>query len=342
MIAFDPHAERSSKLRARERERQRERRPAVARPRRPCARPGRASARLQRRGRPRTTITSGRVRRQPVDEPQEPRLHVVDEGGLVGGAPRRRTAGPAGRRRARSRAAAASIDGLAEPLPDLLGSVAVVDPCEVGERPRRRERRWRSRRGDRARPSSTGTSGSRPAISSSASRDFPTRPRPTIVTRTGAARGDRPGRGISRRIVSSLERPTNGIVRRTDRVVRPSTGCAGRSSVESLGTDVPALAERDLGLGERVRRSPTSTSPGPAAVCRRAAAFTTGPVTRSCPAGPSPVAATPDSIPTRTSSGVGEAELVAQSPDAAADREARRGRPAARRPRAPSAVRRRP
>ena len=49
--------------------------------------------------------------------------------------------------------------------------------------------------------------------------------------------------------------------------------------------------------------SPTRTSPGPAAVWSRAAAFTTGPVTKSCPAGPRPVAATPDSTPTRTSRG---------------------------------------
>ena len=58
----------------------------------------------------------------------------------------------------------------------------------------------------------------------------------------------------SRRIVSSLERPTSGIVRRADRVVSPSDRMRGEVEQEALRSDVPAFPERDLGLGERVRR----------------------------------------------------------------------------------------
>ena len=48
---------------------------------------------------------------------------------------------------------------------------------------------------------------------------------------------------------------------------------------------------------------PTSTCPGWAAACRRAAALTTVPVTSSWPVGELPTAASPDSIPIRTCSG---------------------------------------
>ncbi len=75
----------------------------------------------------------------------------------------------------------------------------------------------------RARPVRTGTSSSRPATSSSARRDFPMPGSPRTLTSTGwpvlVARCR-----LSRRIASSLERPTNGIVRRALRGVRRSTG----------------------------------------------------------------------------------------------------------------------
>ena len=156
----------------------------------------------------------------------------------------------------------------------------------------------------RARPTSTGTSSSTIAMSSSARRDLPMPGSPRTLTSTGCPVLVARCR-LSRRIASSLERPTNGIVRRAERGVRVCTGkpamvspskpfaVAWRSSPYETALVVSATVV-----------SPASTSPGAAAVWRRAAAFTTGPVTRSCPAGPSPVAASPDSMPTWTSSGV--------------------------------------
>ena len=66
---------------------------------------------------------------------------------------------------------------------------------------------------------------------------------------------------------------------------------------------------------------PTSTSPGSAAVCSRAAAFTTEPVTNICPDGPMPVAASPDSMPTLIRQLLVQSELVAEAYDAVADSE---------------------
>src|SRR5260370_1202857 len=72
-----------------------------------------------------------------------------------------------------------------------------------------------------------------PAVSSSASRDLPIPASPTMVTSTG-----RPVEVASprlwSRIACSLARPTNGIVRRADRVVRPSTGNASRAESKPL------------------------------------------------------------------------------------------------------------
>ena len=60
-------------------------------------------------------------------------------------------------------------------------------------------------------------------MNSSARRDLPIPGSPITVTSSGrpvATTRAKP----SRKMVSSLPRPTNGIVRRTDRPVSPSTG----------------------------------------------------------------------------------------------------------------------
>ena len=155
---------------------------------------------------------------------------------------------------------------------------------------------------ERARATSTVTSSSRQAVSSSASRDFPIPASPAMVTNAGIPVWVARARH-SRRIVSSLDRPTSGMVRRAERVVRPSTGYAERSSVNPLARMFRRTPNATSDSVSVWVVPPASTSPGPAAVWSRAAAFTTGPVTRSCPAGPTPVAATPDSMPTRTRSG---------------------------------------
>ena len=80
-------------------------------------------------------------------------------------------------------------------------------------------------------------------------------PSPRIVARTGrpapAARAKH-----SRRIVSSLERPTNGMVRRTERVVSPSAGKAERKPSNPFATTSRRLAVGDLRVGQGVRRDP--------------------------------------------------------------------------------------
>ena len=105
---------------------------------------------------------------------------------------------------------------------------------------------------ERARATSTVTSSSRQAMSSSARRDLPIPASPAMVTNAGVPVAVACARH-SRRIVSSLDRPTSGIVRRAERVVIPSTGYAGRSSVNPLARMFRSDSERDLGLGERVR-----------------------------------------------------------------------------------------
>ncbi len=108
-----------------------------------------------------------------------------------------------------------------------------------------------------------------------------------------------------RSIASSSARPTNGIVRRADRVLRPSTQNAESCWANPLAS-TSRSSPKDTDRSVRVRVvSPASTSPGPAAAWSRAAALTTDPVTSSCPSGPVPVAASPDSIPTLISSGAG-------------------------------------
>ena len=97
--------------------------------------------------------------------------------------------------------------------------------------------------------------------------------------------------------------PTNGIVRRAERVVRPRTGTATSSSSKPFATTVRAVPERDRGLGER----PSHLADEHLARLRRRLQARRRvdhrPVVRSCADGPTPVAASPDSTPTWTSSG---------------------------------------
>ena len=96
----------------------------------------------------------------------------------------------------------------------------------------------------RERPRSTVTSSPTPATSSSARRDLPMPGSPTTVTSTGRPEVVVRAR-LSRRIASSLPRPTNGIVRRDERVVSPSTGKPASSptlAVEPLRRDRPLPA----------------------------------------------------------------------------------------------------
>ena len=53
-------------------------------------------------------------------------------------------------------------------------------------------------------------------------------------------------------MVSSLDRPTSGMVRRAERVRDALDEIRGEIEREPFGADVPQDAERDLGLGERV------------------------------------------------------------------------------------------
>ena len=169
-------------------------------------------------------------------------------------------------------------------------------------------------------PWSTATPGSRPAKSSSARRDLPDPASPTIVTSDGVPAATTSW-NASRSAFSSRPRPTNGIVRRTDLVDRPCTGCARSGSSNPLAATSRASANDTAMRVSAWVVVPTRTSPGAAAVCRRAAAFTTEPVTSSCSDGPLPVAASPDSMPTLTSSSSGEPELLAQAVRPGSDRE---------------------
>ena len=154
------------------------------------------------------------------------------------------------------------------------------------------------------RPISTVPSGSRPATNSAASRDLPMPGSPTIVNSNGrdvltTRENER------RRIASSSARPTNGMVLRADRVLSPSTGNAAKGSANPFAsTRRSSPNDTMLSVNRRVV-CPTTTSPTAAAACNRAALFTTDPVTRSWPSGPVPVAASPDSTPTRIWSGSG-------------------------------------
>ncbi len=151
-------------------------------------------------------------------------------------------------------------------------------------------------------PTSVSTPGSTPAPNSSSSRDLPMPGSPTTVKSIGVPVACTRANDC-RSSASSSARPTNGIVRRADRVVRPCTGNAASSVSNPFAGTVRASAkDTDVSVSARAS-SPTSTSPGAAAACRRAAALTTGPVIRSCDEGPIPVAASPDSTPTWTSSG---------------------------------------
>ena len=103
--------------------------------------------------------------------------------------------------------------------------------------------------------------------------------------------------------MSSAARPTNGIVRRTERVLSPSTAYATSPPSKPLAaTSRRSPKDTDASVNA-CSVSPARTSSGLAPVCRRAAAFTTDPVTSNWPDGPTPVAASPDSMPTRTRSG---------------------------------------
>ena len=88
-----------------------------------------------------------------------------------------------------------------------------------------------------------------------ASRDLPMPGSPTIVNSNGrdvltTRENER------RRIASSSARPTNGIVRRADRVLSPSTGNAAKRLREPLRVDEPLVAERHHAVGQQPRRAP--------------------------------------------------------------------------------------
>ena len=106
---------------------------------------------------------------------------------------------------------------------------------------------------DLGRPSRTTVWSGTLAMSSSPSRDLPIPGSPRTVASTGSpVFVDRTR--LSRRIVSSLARPTNGIVRRADRVERPSTGDRAERTVEALRLEVPPGAVGDGVLRQREGR----------------------------------------------------------------------------------------
>ncbi len=213
----------------------------------------------------------GRVAREAVDERDEPGLHVLHERRLSTADRPSRTGARAVRRRARRRRVVdVAVCELAQPAPRLLGRVVLLQPGELGhDRRRRRERR---RVGERA--GAAGEHGDvvarRAATSSSARRDLPMPGSPRTLTSTGWPVSVARWR-LSRRIASSLERPTNGIVRRAERGVSPSTGkpaSVSPSNPFARGLRLVAVGdgvrrERDGGLaGEHLARFGGGLEPG--------------------------------------------------------------------------------
>ena len=122
---------------------------------------------------------------------------------------------------------------------------------------------------------------------------------------------------------SSSARPTNGIVRRADRVVRPWTGNAvSWVSNPFAGTVRASAKDTDVSVSARAS-SPTSTSPGAAAACSRAAALTTGPVIRSWEDGPDARRRLARLHANVDLERPVESELLAEPPEPSADREPR-------------------
>src|SRR5712691_3214082 len=121
-----------------------------------------------------------------------------------------------------------------------------------------------------------------PAASSSARRDLPMPGSPTIVTSTGLPVVLAKPR-LWPRMACSLTRLTKGIVRRVERVVRPSTGQASIGSSKPFARTRLRRPKETLLMVSVCAVDPARTWPGSAAVCSRAAAFTTEPVTNSWP-----------------------------------------------------------
>ncbi len=191
----------------------------------------------------------------------------------------------------RNRSAATSV-GSSSPTPATSRTMAAAGANVALSAPR-----W-------LRPTRTVPSGSSPARNSAASRDFPIPGSPTSVNRSGReVVMTRENACLS--IASSSDLPTKGIVRRTERVLSPSTLKAASGSAKPLAsTRRSSPKDTSSSASARVVR-PTRISPGCAAACSRAAVLTTDPVTRSWSSGPVPVAASPDPMPTRICSGSG-------------------------------------
>ncbi len=242
MIAFEPHVGRSSKNSERVSASVREWRSPL-RGRAPM-RSTRSSIEPFRVWMSSTTITSGSRRRHGVDEREEPRVHVMDERGLVV---------PLRDAEQQPQTVGDAIDLMRphmtagffpEALPDLLGRVAVVDLCEVGDH--RSEGRERGglgvgpRAGDQHRhvfvqagDQLVGQAG------------FPDAGLPRDGHQGGFPRGGRMGEA------SAQDRQ---LARATDERDRAACGPRGEAldrvrrevERESLGTDVPSFSERDL------------------------------------------------------------------------------------------------
>src|SRR6266852_3665534 len=93
----------------------------------------------------------------------------------------------------------------------------------------------------------------------------------------------------------SLARPTNGMVRRADRIVSPSIGKASRPESKPLALIWRRRPYETVAAVRAWVVTPASSSLGRAADCSRDARLTTGPVTSIWPLGFRPMAASPDS-----------------------------------------------
>ena len=185
-----------------------------------------------------------------VDERQEPGLHVVDERGFVA---------PFGDAEQQTQPIGDPVDlalidvaagGLAEALPDLVGGVAVVDPCKVADHGRQGSERGRLRVG-------TGAGHEHRHVFVETGGE--------LVGEAGlpdaglAGDGDQRGRAGRGRVRQALAQDgqlartadeRDGAARRTRRDALDEI--RGKIEREPLGADVPQDPERDLGLGERV------------------------------------------------------------------------------------------
>ncbi len=250
LIAFEPQDGRSSKSSVRVSARVSERRPP------PRGRVPRRSIRSSMAPlsvwASSTTMTTGCSAASPSMSDEEPGVHVVDE---------RRFVPALGDAEQQSESIDETVDvvrpgvsrgELVEPLSGLLGGVAVLDPREVGDD-----------RGDRGERRGLGVrAGARhherhPLVQTG--EQLVGEPRLADPRLPGDRHEDgHPGRG---RAGEALAQDRH-LARSPDERDRPARGPGGESfhrvrgqvHQEALRADVPALAERDLRLGERVRR----------------------------------------------------------------------------------------